>query len=953
MDQSSGKPSKRIFLLKIDIPALMAIVFFAGLIFVYLIPGFEKAMMERKRIMIHEITTSAYSLLDHYHSLELKGSLEKEEAQEQARAAISSIRYGETLKDYFWITDLHPRMIDHPYRPDLNGQDLTGFRDPNGKAVFVEFVRAVALKGESYVDYMWQWNDDSTRVMPKLSYVRLYEPWGWIIGTGIYIDDVRAEIGRMELRALIISGIIGLIIIILLMAVSQQSHKIEKRRSETEKELRKSKELYRTLAEAASEGVLIWSGQMLQANKTLLSWLEFTEEELEKTNFHKILISPEMSEFNDSDALYDELATRRYVECFLKMKNGSPVHSHADFSRIMLGQLKAVLVVLRPASNLTSINGFSPHGASLNNIETGFFRLAVGRKTRFLHATKPALDLMGFVNQQELISHSPESLFVDPAQLKALKAALLAEKNVSGRVVLLRRKTGEEFSALLNVVFVESNPQEALCDGSIEKLAASSTRNNSPTLDLQTYGASYLMETPVTSIMRPPVECNENLPVSRAVTLMKENNTRFVTVINKNGDPLGIIEAGMICLKLAEGESSETEIFRWMSSPPDLISQDKKIIKAFVMIQESLTKCLLVTSEKKGTVGFITNDELSKAISAPPDLIFSEIARAGTAASLRALYLKNRKTAVSMILGHADSYAVSLYLSTVADAICHRILDLGLDEAGEPPCHFAFIQTGSAGRREQTLSTDQDNAIIFENCEADKLESRQLWFVTLGKKVNEKLAEVGFRLCKGENMAGNPMWCQPVGMWKKYFSDWIKIPGPDELLEVSIFFDFRHCYGDQTLTDELHAFVKSDLKTNDIFFHHLASAWKPLNLPSGHISETGTDIKKILMPLTGIIRLYALKYGIDGFSTIERVLELYSDRKLDYRLLRETIRAWKDLTSLRFSHQAECINRETEPDNIVDFQLSDSEVRCFAEQSIAAINNLILKSGSDFYTVTI
>ena len=953
MDQSSGKRSKRVFLLKIDIPALLAIALFAGLIFLYLIPGFEKVMMERKRIMIHEITASAYSLLDHYHSLELNGTLEKEEAQEQARAAISSIRYGETLKDYFWITDRRPRMIDHPYRPDLNGQDLTGFRDSNGKAVFVEFVRAVSLKGESYVDYMWQWNDDSTRVMPKLSYVRLYEPWGWIIGTGIYIDDVRAEIGRMERRALIISGSIGLIIIILLTAVSQQSHRIEKRRSETEKELRKSKELYRTLAEAASEGVLIWSGHMLQANKTLLSWLEFTEEELQQTTFHKILTSSEISEFIDSDSLYDELSSRRYIECFLKMKNGNPLHSHADFSGIMLGQMKAVLVVLRPVSSSTSYTAFSPHSASLNNIETGFFRIAVGRKTRFLHATKPALDLMGFSNLQQLISHSPESLFVNPAQVKALKSALVAEKNVTGRVVLLRRKTGEEFSAIISVTFVESNSQEALCDGSIERLAASSTRYNSPTVDLQTYGVSYLMDTPVTAIMRPPVECNENLPVSRAVTVMKENNTRFITVINKKGDPLGIIEAGVIFFKLAEGGSSDTEIFRWMSSPPDLISHDAKINKAFVMIHDSLTKCLLVTSEKNETVGFITNDELSKAISTPPELIFSEIARAGTTASLRALYLKNRKTAVSMILGHADPYAVSLYLSAVADAICQRILDICLAGAGEPPCHFAFIQTGSAGRREQTLSTDQDNAIIFENCEAEKLEKRQLWFVTLGKKVNEMLAEAGFRLCKGENMAGNPMWCQPVDMWKKYFADWIKIPGPDELLEVSIFFDFRHCFGDQDLTDELHAFVKSGLKTNDIFFHHMAAAWKSLNLPSNHISDTGTDIKKILMPLTGIIRLYALKYGIDGFSTIERILELYSGRKLDYRLLRETIRAWKDLTSLRLAHQAECINREKEPDNIVDFQLSDSELRCFAEQSITTINNLMLKSGSDFYTVTI
>jgi len=143
------------------------------------------------------MTASAYSILEYYHSLESKGQLEGEAAKEQARSAIGSIRYGETLKDYFWITDRHPRMVEHPYRPDLNGKELNDFRDSKGKTIFVEFVKAVSITGEAYVEYMWQWNDDSTRIVPKLSYVRLFEPWGWIIGTGIYIEDVKAEIHRI------------------------------------------------------------------------------------------------------------------------------------------------------------------------------------------------------------------------------------------------------------------------------------------------------------------------------------------------------------------------------------------------------------------------------------------------------------------------------------------------------------------------------------------------------------------------------------------------------------------------------------------------------------------------------------------------------------------------------------------------------------------------------------
>ncbi|HSL86879.1 MAG TPA: cache domain-containing protein, partial [Bacteroidales bacterium] len=192
MKKLSGERLKKIFILKIDLPALLAFALFAGLIFFYLIPVFENVMMDRKRHLIHEITSSAYSLLEYYNSREKSGELEREEAKERARAAISTIRYGDQRKDYFWITDLYPRMIMHPYRPDLNGKDLTGFRDSKGKTIFVEFVEAVSPTGESYVEYMWQWNDDSTRIVPKLSYVRKFGPWDWIIGTGIYIEDVKA-----------------------------------------------------------------------------------------------------------------------------------------------------------------------------------------------------------------------------------------------------------------------------------------------------------------------------------------------------------------------------------------------------------------------------------------------------------------------------------------------------------------------------------------------------------------------------------------------------------------------------------------------------------------------------------------------------------------------------------------------------------------------------------------
>jgi methyl-accepting chemotaxis protein len=125
--------------------------------------------------------------------------LEVAEAALKAGAAdmVSALRYGPEGKDYFWINDLHPTMIMHPYKPELNGQDLTDYADPNGKHLFLEFVKVCEESGEGFVDYYWpKYGADEPQ--PKLSFVKLFEPWNWIIGTGLYIDDIEALMVQRE-----------------------------------------------------------------------------------------------------------------------------------------------------------------------------------------------------------------------------------------------------------------------------------------------------------------------------------------------------------------------------------------------------------------------------------------------------------------------------------------------------------------------------------------------------------------------------------------------------------------------------------------------------------------------------------------------------------------------------------------------------------------------------------
>ncbi len=190
-------------------------------------------------------------------------NITREEAQRTAAAKIEQIRYGDENKDYFWIIDEHPTMIMHPYISELIDSDLTEYKDPKGKNLFVEATELVAQDGEGYIDYMWQWKDDSTRIVPKLSYVRGYKPWGWIIGTGIYLEDVNEEIKTIRKRLVRISLLITLFISVVISFVIRQSLNIENKRKDAESELLLSKQKYKSLVEASTEGTLMLLGQAI------------------------------------------------------------------------------------------------------------------------------------------------------------------------------------------------------------------------------------------------------------------------------------------------------------------------------------------------------------------------------------------------------------------------------------------------------------------------------------------------------------------------------------------------------------------------------------------------------------------------------------------------------------------------------------------------------------------
>ncbi|MBU3057531.1 MAG: methyl-accepting chemotaxis protein [Pseudomonas indica] len=165
------------------------------------------------------VVESAAGILRYYHGLEQAGGLSREDAQKQAMELIRGLRYDKD--DYFWINDLAPRMVMHPTNPKLEGQDLSGIKDPDGKALFNEMVRVAKSQGAGMVDYRWP-KPGSSDPVPKISYVELFQPWGWIIGSGVYVDDLQAEFRQQALKATGV-GIAIVVVMALLLGVIVRS----------------------------------------------------------------------------------------------------------------------------------------------------------------------------------------------------------------------------------------------------------------------------------------------------------------------------------------------------------------------------------------------------------------------------------------------------------------------------------------------------------------------------------------------------------------------------------------------------------------------------------------------------------------------------------------------------------------------------------------------------------
>jgi len=202
---------KRVFLIVIAAVVGMLVAGTVGVL------ALRENLLRDRQDKAKEVVVIAHQIIGHYHGLAAKGRLEEREAQEQAKAMLGRLRYG--VDDYFWINDTSPTMIVHP-NAALIGKDMTDFKEKGGQYLFREFVRLATSAGEGFVPYLWPKAAGGPPVA-KTSYIKLFKPWGWVVGSGVYLDDVDEIFAT---KAALIGGIILVVlsvVVVLSVAISR------------------------------------------------------------------------------------------------------------------------------------------------------------------------------------------------------------------------------------------------------------------------------------------------------------------------------------------------------------------------------------------------------------------------------------------------------------------------------------------------------------------------------------------------------------------------------------------------------------------------------------------------------------------------------------------------------------------------------------------------------------
>jgi PAS domain S-box-containing protein len=927
---------RRSFALRIFLPTLIAIALFLAAFWGMILPSFQQTLLDRKREMIRELTNSAWSILASYQRDEQSGLLSRQQAQAMAITRIEALRYGPEGKDYFWIQDTYPRMIMHPYRSDLNGQELLSFTDPRGVPIFVEFAALVQRSGEGYIDYVWQWKDDPQRLEPKESYVKGFAPWGWIIGTGLYTDDVNREIVRIEQSLIQTSLAISGTIVVLLLFVLQQSLRIERERQEVVDNLRESTERYHTLVEATTEGtLLVLEDRCRYANPTFLSMLGYTARQLEFLDLADLL-----PRTPDNAAIWarfqsiipeqpSTLVMGESLEGCLTRSDGSPLECVLTLNPILFAGQRGFILLAKDIARQPASLSDAGLALAAQSAPIGIFRARAARRAVFLEINPVGRVLLPSRPAAESSQPALADFFSDPTEYDQVFQTLLGAGEIRNHILHLETSdAAARFVSLSARLVRDEHHHPAYIDGLLEDVTTARKQEAGREALIDKLQASLLfLHEPLANLGRDVLVCGLDTKIDQLARLMTARKVTAALVASENSAVIGIVtDHDLRARVLAEDIDLSAPVHTIMSAPLTKISERALIYEALMRMEEKGVRHLAVEDQNGQIVSVIDSKSLIQFQRYGPIVLSREISRAKTPEEVAQHCGRTAPLVKTLMDSSARPRHVTNMLASICDAATERLIQLAIADLGPAPAPFAFIAMGSQGRQEQTLLTDQDNGIIFAPGDDADEQSVSDYFLRLGTRVCDGLNRAGYPFCRGQVMASNPRWCRSLPDWIAGFDEWVEKSEAQEIIDISIFFDFRTVYGNAELTHELRRYIHTALLEEPAFFHYFAQnalQFKPpfrllgnIYLSGGASDHAGEiNLKDAMMPVVSFARLYALRHQINQTHTLERI-EALAERNLILSSSRDEITAAYDfLMQLRLQNQLAALQAGRPPQN--------------------------------------
>jgi CBS domain-containing protein len=413
-------------------------------------------------------------------------------------------------------------------------------------------------------------------------------------------------------------------------------------------------------------------------------------------------------------------------------------------------------------------------------------------------------------------------------------------------------------------------------------------------------------------IHRPPVWAEAGATVGDAARLMSQKGISSLLV---RTDPPGILtDRDFRTRVLAAGRGPEVPVTEVFSRPLRTVSADAVIYDAWTALLDSGVHHLPIVRDG-AIVGMLTSTDLIRSTAQGPMAVLRSVERLASRDSLPGYAARVTEMAGACLAGRLDASAIAGLVARLNDALLKRILHWAEAELGPPPAPYAWIVFGSEGRMEQTLLTDQDNALVY----ADEGAAGRDWYQAFAERVDADLEAAGFPRCPGGYMARQ--WHGTLSDWTQRFAGWIEVPTPQAILVASIFFDYRRVGGELDL--EPLEKVVARAADRPVFLRLLTQDALRFHPPPQLLlrlrgASSTVDLKMHgISPVVFLARRYALGAGVPARNTLDRLEAAARAGLMDEDELASVSEAYRFLLGLRLRLQLRMVAEGKPPQNTV------------------------------------